>query len=189
MHELTHLATEGNRYRMAVMKAGGSDLSVAGLSNGWARRKALRVKLVAGRWHFGSIDDCGSRGVFFEEATAEIVSLRWAWKHGLKGSEIPTTYAVGEKVFTLPPEFGEDVAAYGILALEQACPGVLQTLVDGARGKRDFRRLKQVIDNAFPGLFGELDELQRQSGEWAHSRGLAAGTAMILERMSVDERT
>ena len=120
------------------------------------------------------------RGIFFEESTAELVALSVNWELNLLNLPVSSIYEHNGRVFEVPKEYGESFAAWSVMLLDRHCPGVVETLLEGARGRVSHSRLKHLIDARYPGLYEVLDTLQRDKKGKNHSSGLQAGAAEIL---------
>jgi hypothetical protein len=181
IHEMVHLASNGDRDHMAVMLSEGFPMTPRYC--GWH----ITADLITGCDSNGKFtfkeDRTYSRGIFFEEATAELVPQSLALQTNFKYFGGTTRYTFGDKTIEVPGEFGENVAAWGMMMLNDKCPGVVEILLDGARGNVDYPRLKSAIENRYPGLFERLYRFTRELKDHRQGRELAIGTISILEAL------
>lgn len=187
-HELTHLATMGFCDDLIALHNENDELiDYFVLNCGWERPRRP-IELIRDRNGHIRVNRArrSDLGVFFEEVTAGLVACQFSTdltpkykKLGVNFSQDsgPSVYEANGKVFAVPDGFGHNGHVWAVLQLEAHCPGVVEILLDGARGHINIPALRHAIDGRFPGLFDELDGIDLNDT-------LASGAVKIIERLS-----
>lgn len=176
-HELAHLAAVGEATQWSILIAQDTNpmfiRAIECDASGWVRQP-FKVKRDENNCWQSDLDPACERGWFFEEAMAEIVELHWHWSNDRKNFSEPTVYQVGDRIFDIPIEYGNSVAGWAMIMLEKRCPGLVETLLDGARNNVNYDRLKSVLDQASPTLFEKLYRIN-------HAVSLVHGAALAID--------
>lgn len=183
MHEFAHLGSLGDTDHVSVLldPGGSKTMSLRILGPGWKRTTFAPVRRLNEGWEWDD-QNFVRKGFFFDEAMAQLVELRLVLAMQLQDKlDQPVVFRGRDMVFEVPVEYGHNVSGWGALLLDDACPGVVKTLIDGARGRVDYASLKRIIDKRFPGLFHKLYGVRRADGQ-------AVATELILRRLSQKRR-
>lgn len=176
VHESVHLSGLGPADNFAVLLEP-TTLKPSGvrvLNSAWRKVVSAPVVKEHGRWDFND-NKFIWRGLFFEEAMAELVEIFLL--RGIVLLPKPVIFKGKDLVFEVPIEYGHGVAGWGMLVLDSKCPGVVKAILDGVSGNASYEHLSRIIESTFPGLF---DQLYRVS----HADGLAYGTELILKHVA-----
>jgi hypothetical protein len=178
LHECTHLGGLGEVDELSIVLDPETFRlqSVDIFNSAWRRVTSAPLRYVDGRWSW-DYPNFIRKGFFFEEAMAQLVELRLILQMDLRKTDLkPVVFQGKEMVFELPTEYGHSVTGWAVSMLEAACPGVAETLINGARGRANYPQLKGLIDSRFPGLFDGLYNVSRADNQ-------ARGTELILNRL------
>lgn len=96
------------------------------------------------------------RGNVWEEAAAEILELQYLKSTSWRPAG-PTTHSTGDSAVTIPGEFAGKVAAWTVMALETACPGLIELLIRSRKATVDRAQIRSTLERSYPGLFNQLD--------------------------------
>jgi hypothetical protein len=181
IHEVAHSSARGEADDFGMLVRFADTIEAHGitsLTSGWTRRNRFALTREDGQPRFENAHSQYA-GWWFEEAMAEVVQLSLTTHEDDPRYDTPVVFSHDGTTFELPREYGHLVAGWSALLLERQCPGVVEYLYEGARGRVDRPRLRRLIDSRFPGLFGELD------ANPVDGPMLAAGALAILRRMKL----